>query len=96
MKKETIRKLIENKTVEGVVTPCEKVLGELESVYILADFWDRYADIMDLIGVNGVIEYVSGSITGEQADAYKMGIGYIGKFMAECSKERKLIENQEI
>ena len=91
-----VRKLIENKAIDGETTECSKILGDLSKVYILADFWESHSEIIELITANGLLDYISGDIDSKQFAAFKTGIGYMGVFMANCSGERKFIENQKL
>ena len=90
--KKILRQLIDNKATGGEMTECTKVLGDLSRVYILADFWDRNSDLIELLAVNGLLDYISGDIDSKQFSAYKAGLGYMGIFMGKCANERKRIE----
>lgn len=88
-----IDELIKNRTQEGEVTQCEKVLGDLSRVYRIADFYDTNSDLLELIAANELLDYAaSGSFTSEEFATFKLGIHKIGVFMSECAKERKVIE----
>jgi hypothetical protein len=84
-----IRTVIENRNVIAEVTPCEKVLGDLGRVYILADFWDKNADLMSIIQANELLEFATiGNFTSDEFAAFRAGLHKVGMFMAQCSKER--------
>jgi hypothetical protein len=96
MQKKVIRQLIDNKATEGEMTECTKVLGDLTRVYILADFWDRNSDLIELLAANGLLDYINGDVDSKQFASYKAGLGYMGFFMGKCANERKRIENQKL
>ena len=85
--------LIKNKTQEGELTECEKVLGDLSRVYRVADFWDTNADLIELIAANELLEYATTErYTSEESSAFRAGLHKMGMFMARCADERKKIE----
>ena len=87
-------KLIENRTREGEMTPCEKILGDLSRVYRMADFWDVNSDLIELVGAHELLEFASmGNFTSDEFTVFRLGLNKLGTFMSNCAKERKHIEN---
>ena len=79
--------LIQNQSHEG--TPCERVLGSEARVNQMAGFYDKNYGLIQLMTLNGIKEYTeNNSFSREEIDAFKAGIGAIGKFMSECSDQR--------
>lgn len=93
MKPDNIKKLIENKGQP--VDECQKVLGGLESLYALSDFWERYASDIQLIATNELLDYIEDEdrkFNYEQVEAFKEGLGAIPLFLQQCWEERQKIE----
>jgi len=89
----TLNKLLENKTQDREVYPCEKVLGDLSKVYHIADLYTANADLLELIAMNELLEYCSGeTFTPGELKAFKEGLGKMGAFMSKCAEDRDRIE----
>lgn len=92
--KTVTRKLIANKGLDS--TECVKVLGNLTSLYTLADFWERNAGNMHLVGTNGVLEFVEEEeFDSEQMDAFRKGLTVFPLFFQKCLEERQRMELQK-
>lgn len=95
--KNKIKEVIDNRTAEGEITRCEKVLGDRTRVYAIADIWGSSADLIELIAVNGLIDYVENeTFTHEEFAAFKKGVAYMGEFMGKCKQERDALEKEEL
>lgn len=80
--------LIANKGQDG--TYCQKVLGSEPRVFTLAGFSEKNAPLMHLITLNALVEYMEeNDFTKDELIAFKLGVGAIGKFMAQCVQERE-------
>lgn len=95
MDKEVIVKLVENK---GIATnECQKVVGSLEALYAIADFWERYPGEIQLIATNELLDYIeSKDFNKEQIEAFKEGLGKIPLFFQKCLDERQRIEASKL
>jgi hypothetical protein len=97
MTPETTRELVENRSKNAQITPCEKVLGNLSRVGEIANYWEMNANLQNLIATNSILEYIKeGGHSSEQIDAYMRGVGDIGKFMAECAQERIKLQEENL
>lgn len=97
MKPTNINRLIENKGKP--VGECQKVIGSLESLYALSDFWERYASDVQLIATNELLDYIEDidrKFNSEQVDAFKEGLGAIPVFLQQCWEERQRIEAEKL
>lgn len=80
--------LISNKGQDG--TYCEKVIGSTPRVHTIAGFSEKNAPLLHLITLNALVEYMEeNDFTKDELVAFKLGVGAIGKFMAQCVQERE-------
>jgi len=92
---EVTRKLVENRGED--TTPCIKVVGTLEALYVLADFWERNAQSFHLIATNCLLDYTyREEFSAEQSTAYKQGLADIPLFLQKCVDERRMIEEEAV
>jgi len=83
-----IKKLIENKGKEG--GKYERILGDLKSVNVLAQFWEEHPDKIQLLGIDGLLEYTqSEGFSKEEYDAFIKGLSVIGDALQGCWQERQ-------
>lgn len=81
-----INKIIDNQA-KGE-TYCQGVLGSEARVKALAGFWDRHAQLVHLVGVNGLIEYTQiEEFNKEELEAFKKGLSVFGIFCDKCYEE---------
>lgn len=93
--KKTVQKLIENRGLNS--TKCQKVLGSLESLYAIADFWEHQAGAMQLISANEMIEYIqTQKFSSEESAAFLLGLEKFPIFFKACKDERDRIERKRI
>ena len=93
----TVRGLVEN--MGNNDKPCQKVIGSLPALYAIADFWERNASSIHLIGTSKLLEYIedeSNKFSHEQIKAYKEGLAEIPLFFQECWEERQEIEEGKL
>lgn len=90
IEKETIRELVENKATD--TTDCQKIIGNLEALYAIADFHEKNAKEMQLIGANAMLDFVGQSFNEDKLAGFQAGLAVFPKFFMECYKERDLIE----
>lgn len=93
--KESVKKLIDNKGVD--TTECLKVVGSLENLYAIANFWETQAASMQLIGINELLEYTNtNKFNSEQLDAFKIGLAALPSFFQDCLEEKQVIEKNKV
>ena len=89
------KKLLENRGKKA--TYCEKILGDLEGLYLLADFWERQAGLVHLIATNELLEYIDNeSFDNKELDAFRCGLSMIPLFLQKCLEERQFIEKGKL
>ncbi len=90
-----VKKLIDNRGVNS--TECQKVLGSLEELYAIADFWERQAGGVHLIATNELIEYTENeTFDNKELIAFKKGLARLPLFFQECWEERQKIEQSKL
>jgi len=84
-----IKKLIENQGGEG--GKYERILGDLKAVNAISQFWEEHPDKIQLIAINGLLEYTKRAegFTSDEFNAFKEGLSVIGDAMQECWEERQ-------
>jgi hypothetical protein len=86
-----LSKLIENKGKDNC-GPCESVLGDLDKVNAAAEFWQNYPEVIQLIALDGLLNYAEEhTFTDREFAAFKVGLGITGSFMQACWDERQAI-----
>ena len=87
-----IKKIMYNKDIGE--DPCEKIVG-LEEMYVLADFWERHGNLIELIATNDIIEYTSTEeFDSKEFVNFRKGVKSFGTFCMTCWNERRLIEEE--
>lgn len=90
-----IKKLIDNKAKEG--GKYERILGDLKAVNTIAQFWEKHPGKVQLLGINGLLEYTQGdSFSKEEYEAFVKGLSVIGDAMQGCWQERQDIIRAEL
>lgn len=93
--KEVVRKLISNKGEPS--TECVKILGTLEALYSISDFWEHNAGEIHLIATNELLEYSDKEeFDSNQLKAYKIGLAAIPLFFQKCFEEKQEIEERKL
>lgn len=91
---ESYREYIKKPKVDR--TACEQVVGTNAAVDAFAQFYDRQAMNINIVGAYLVHEYISNNkVNSEQFEAYKKAIGEFGSFFVDCSieKQRRKIDD---
>lgn len=74
---------------------CQKVVGSMDKVNEIANFYRENADVMEVIVLNGLLELNEGAIVKEdkttinsfnkeEYEMFRRGAKYLVEFMAEC------------
>ena len=83
-----IKKLIDNKSKEG--EKYERILGGLDQMNAVAQFWEDHPQEIQLLAINGLLEYTQNEcFNSDEYDAFVKGLSVIGDAMQECWKERQ-------
>ena len=87
-----INQLIKNKGKSG--KECESILGDLNGLNAIAGIWDKYPDLLHIIGVNELIKWTGEhKFNDEQLAAFQEGLAAFPEFFQKCYAEMK--ENQK-
>ena len=82
-----IQKLIEN---QGKEEGCLGVVGDLNNLYALAEIWERFPDLLHIIGVSSLIEWTAGrEFDHKELKAFQEGLAMIPEFLEKCYKEKQ-------
>lgn len=85
---ENIRKAINTpKTGEE---DCKSLLESEGSVSEFADFWEKHGDDLATIAARKLLDFVSGSYSSDEIDAYKKAQKDLSVFFIDCWKERDM------
>jgi len=95
MEKPLATQLIENKAKEG--TPYERILGSMEGLNAIAEFWEKNAKLVHLIATDELIKYCEEELFANyECAAFKSGLGKVGAAMQACWEERQAIIRQSL
>ena len=79
-------KIIENQV--KIDQPCAAVLGSTQKVKSLANFWEKNADLVQMIQANGLLEYCqSESFNSDELVAFRKGLLVFGEFAENACVE---------
>lgn len=74
---------------------CAKIVGGSAQVNRCVEMWVRYADLIQIIVTNGLLEFCEGEVFDSQNYTHhKKGMAYLPDFLLKCYAEREM--NQKI
>ena len=92
-----ISELLENKSNDG--TLYARLLGSMEGLNTIAEFWEQNAKLIHLIATDELIKYLADDynvFTSDECAAFKAGLGKVGAAMQACWEERQAIIRQSL
>lgn len=91
---ETVKNLITNQGKECV--GAQKVLGDLEGLYAVANFWRVYAKYVHLAATWKLLEFTTSKMpfTSEQLETYRLGLADLPNFFQTCAEEVDQMEEE--
>jgi len=89
-----IKDYIKNKGTDG--GECTKVLGTKAKRDQLAAFYEKNADLVHLISVDSLINYVATeAYTPSELGSFQAGVASLGTFLHRCLLEREQEKNKK-
>ena len=86
-----INQLVKNQGQEG--KECESILGDLNGLHAIANIWDKYPDLIHIVGVNELIKWQQNEFDSKELAAFKAGLAAFPEFFEKCFKE--VVENKK-
>ena len=84
----SIAKLVQN---QGKTEhECLGVLGDLNGLYAIAQIWETYPDLLNIIGIHELMEWTSKDFDSKELAAFKEGLAAFPKFFEKCFNEKKI------